>query len=175
VVADASTDLIVSSSKLEENGATSAINFGGDQLTLTDSAITLVSDSFGVNFHGRMLNLTGVTVTGGNYGIYQLQGSSRTRGTTIRDYKFIGFYMAQGDLDLGTSTEPGNNVFSSAATGPTVFGLYLDAVTHGATCSDTSFNGVVPPANTIVAGDDPFAQPGQYFINSGSAMSFSVL
>jgi hypothetical protein len=109
------------------------------------------------------------------HGVYQLSGSARVRGTTLRDYGFVGYYLAQGDLDLGTATEPGNNTLSSGATGPTVFGLYVDAIVVPVTSSNTTFNGVEPPAGTQAAGAEPIAVPGEYFINNGKTMSFWTL
>ena len=63
----------------------------------------------------------------------------------------------------------------SDASGPAVFGLYVDDITSPVTCSDTTFNGVVPPAGTRTAGADPIAEPGAYFINTGKTMSFWTL
>ena len=86
------------------------------------------------------------------------------------------FYLAQGTLDLGTATEPGDDSFSSSTTGPTVFGLYVDGVTQPVTSSNTTFNGVEPPAGTQAApAADPIAVPGEYFINDGTTMSFWTL
>jgi hypothetical protein len=177
VLADAAT-LSVSASSIKESGtdARGTINFGGRALDVTDSTITLNADNFGINFGGETLTLSGVTIEGGHYGVYQLQGSAKLRGTKIRDYGYIGYYLAQGDLDLGTATEPGDDAFSSGATGPAVFGLYVDGITHPVTSSNTTFNGVEPPAGTQAAGvAEPLAVPGEYFLNNGKTMSFWTL
>ena len=170
--------LSVSGSTIKEIGseARGTINFGGGALDVTDSTITLNADNFGVNFAGETLTLSGVTIEGGHYGVYQLSGNAKARGTKIQDYGYIGYYLAQGNLDIGTATEPGNDAFSSAATGPFVFGLYVDGVTQPVTSSNTTFNGVEPPAGTQAAADtDPIAVPGEYFINFGKAISFWTL
>jgi hypothetical protein len=160
----------------EATDGKATINFNGQRLDVRDTTITLDANVFGINFNGASLALTGVTITGGKYGVYQLSGDVRVRQTTIRDYAFIGYYLAQGNLDLGTATDPGDNVFASEATGPAVFGLYVDAIIDPVTCSNTTFNGVEPPAGTRAAGDDdPIAEPGAYFINYGKTMSFWVL
>jgi hypothetical protein len=175
---DATATLSVSTSMFKENGsdAESMINFGGRSLDVNDSTFTLLTDNFGINFAGQTLTLSGVTIQGGNYGVYHLSGTAKVRGTQIRDYGFIGYYLAQGDLDLGTATEPGDNAFSSGTTGPTVFGLYVDDVTHPVTSSNTTFNGVEPPAGTQAAGtSEMIAVPGEYFINNGKTMSFWTL
>ena len=174
VIADAST-LSVSGSAIKEIGseARGTINFGGGALDVTDSTITLNADNFGVNFQGQTLTLSGVTIEGGHYGVYQLSGTAKVRGTKIQDYGYMGYYLAQGDLDIGTATEPGNDAFASAATGPFVFGLYVDGVTRPVTSSNTTFNGVEPPAGTQAAPDaDTLAVPGEYFINFGKSISF---
>jgi hypothetical protein len=174
VLAHAAT-LSLSASALRENGADArgTINFGGRALDVTDSTITLNADNFGINFAGETLTLSGVTIEGGHYGIYQLSGNAKLRGTKIRNFGYIGYYLAQGDLDLGTATEPGDDAFSTSATGPAVFGLYVDGITHPVTSSNTTFNGVEPPASTQAAGaDEAIAVPGEYFINYGRTMSF---
>jgi hypothetical protein len=170
--------LSVSGSTIMENGpgAQSMINFAGQALDVTTSTITLNADNFGINFGGQTLMLAGVTIEGGHYGIYQLSGSAKLRGSHIRDYGYIGYYLAQGDLDLGTATEAGDDAFSSSATGATVFGLYVDGITHPVTSSNTTFNGVEPPAGTQAAAPDQMiAVPGEYVINYGKAISFWTL
>jgi hypothetical protein len=175
VVADAAT-LSVSGATIKEIGTESrgTINFSGDALDVTDSNITLNADNFGVNFGGQSLTLTGVTIEGGKYGVYQLAGSVKLRGTKIRDYGFMGYYLSQGDLDLGTATEAGDNAFSTGTTGDLVFGLYVEGAT--VTSSNTTYNGVEPPAGTQAAAPDQMIDvPGEYFINFGKAISFFTL
>jgi hypothetical protein len=176
-IADTAATLTVVSSAVYENGADAraTINFAGLRLDMTDSTITLNANNFGINFQGAALTLSGVTIQGGSYGVYQLSGNSKVRGTKIRDYGDIGYYLAEGSIDLGTQTDPGNNEFSSPAIGPAVFGLYVDGITSPATCSNTTFNGVVPPQGTQAAGSEPIAVPGAYFINYGKTMSFWTL
>jgi hypothetical protein len=174
----ASATLSVSGSMLQENGpdAQSMIDFSGQSCDVTDSTITLNADNFGVNFAGGTLSLSGVTTQGGKYGVYQLAGTAKLRGTKIRDYGFMGYYLAQGDLDLGTATEAGDNAFSTATTGDLVFGLYVDGIIHPVTSSDTTFNGVQPPAGMQAAAPDQMiAVPGEYFLNFGAAITFSTL
>jgi hypothetical protein len=170
--------LSVSGSMLTENGpdAQSMIDFGGRALDVTDSMITLNADNFGINFAGQTLTLSGVTIESGKYGVYQLSGNAKLRGTKIRDYGFMGYYLAQGDLDLGTATEAGDNAFSTSTTGDLVFGLYVDGITRPVTSSNTTFNGVEPPAGTQAAAPDQMIDvPGEYFINFGKAITFWTL
>ena len=177
-VLDATATLSVSASVFTENGteAQSMIDFAGQALDVTDSTITLKADNFGVNFGGQTLTLSGVTIQGGNYGVYHLSGSAKVRGTKILDYGFMGYYLAQGDLDLGTAAEAGDDAFSSGTTGPTVFGLYVDNTIHPVTSSNTTFNGVEPPAGTQAAdAAEMIAVPGEYFINNGTTISFWTL
>jgi hypothetical protein len=174
----ASATLSVSGSMLKENGpdAQSMIDFEGQALDVTDSTITLNADNFGINFAGKTLTLSGVTIESGKYGVYQLSGNAKLRGTKIRDYGFMGYYLAQGDLDLGTATEAGDNAFSTSTTGDLVFGLYVDGVTRPVTSSNTTFNGVEPPAGTQAAAPDQMLDvPGEYFINFGKAITFWTL
>jgi hypothetical protein len=170
--------LSLNASSIEESGgdARATINFGGHALDVTDSTIALAADNFGINFGGDTLALSGVTIVGGHYGVYQLSGNAKLRATKIRDYGYIGYYLSQGDLDLGTATEPGDNAFSSGATGPAVFGIYVDGITAPVTCSNTTFNGVEPPAGTQAAADaEPIVMPGAFFINNGKTVSFWAL
>jgi hypothetical protein len=174
-VAAPDATLSVSGSTIKEIGSESrgTINFSGDALDVSDSTITLNADNFGVNFAGGALTLTGVTIVGGKYGVYHLSGDVTLRGTKIRDYGFMGYYLAQGNLDLGTATEPGGNAFSSSTTGDLVFGLYVDAVTRPVTSSDTTFNGVQPPPGTEQeAPDQMMGVPGEYFLNFGAGITF---
>jgi len=177
VTADAAT-LSISDSTIKEIGTESrgTINFSGGALDVTNSTITLNADNFGVNFAGQTLTLTTVTINGGKYGVYQLAGDVKVRASKIRDYGFMGYYLAQGNLDLGTDTEAGGNAFSSSATGDLVFGLYVDGVTHPVTSSNTTFNGVEPPAGMVAAAPDQMIDvPGEYFINFGKAITFWTL
>lgn len=170
--------LSVSGSTIKETGSESrgTIDFLGGALDVSDTTITLNSDNFGVNFMGDTLTLTGVTIVGGKYGVYQLAGDVKLRGTKIRDYGFMGYYLAQGDLDLGTATEAGDNAFSSSTTGDLVFGLYVDGVTRPVTSSNTTFDGVEPPAGVQQAAPDQMIDvPGEYFINFGKAITFWTL
>ncbi len=177
-VLDATATLSVSGTMFKENGteAESMINFAGQTIDVTDSSITLIADNFGINLGGGTLTTSGLTIQGGNYGIYQLSGNTKLRGTKISGYVFMGFYLAQGSLDLGTAMDPGGDAFSTATTGPLVFGLYVDGVTKPVTSSNTTFNGVEPPAGTLAAPvTDPISVAGEYFINDGTTMSFWTL
>jgi hypothetical protein len=167
--------LSVSGATIKEVGSESrgTINFSGNALDVTDSNITLNADNFGVNFAGQTLTLTGVTIEGGKYGVYQLAGNVTLRGTKVRDYGFMGYYLAQGNLDLGTATEAGDNAFSTSTMGDLVFGLYVDGITRPVTSSSTTFNGVQPPAGTQAALPDQMIDvPGEYFINFGKSIIF---
>ncbi|HTA19742.1 MAG TPA: hypothetical protein VK989_10645, partial [Polyangia bacterium] len=177
-VLDATATLSVSGSTFKENGteAESMINFAGQAIDVTDSSITLMTDNFGINLGGGTLTTSGLTIQGGNYGIYQLSGNTKLRGTKISGYVFMGLYLAQGSLDLGTAMDPGGDAFATGTTGPLVFGLYVDGVTKPVTSSNTTFNGVEPPAGTLAApATDPISVPGEYFINDGTTMSFWTL
>jgi len=165
----------IASSSLRQVVETSAINFAGGVLTVKDSTIDIAAKTFGINLQSGTLSLSNTAISGGNYGVYQLSGTSKVRDTTIGGYGFIGYYLAAGALDLGDETQPGNNHFHTDATGPAIFGLYVDAITTPVTCSNTSFNDVVPPAGTRTAGADPLAEPGAYFINRGKTISFWTL
>jgi hypothetical protein len=170
--------LSVSGATIKEIGSESrgTVNFSGGALDVTNSTITLNADNFGVNFAGDTLTLTGDTIVGGKYGVYQLAGNVTVRGTKIQDYGFMGYYLAQGDLDLGTATAAGNNAFSTSTMGDLVFGLYVDGITRPVTSSDTTFNGVEPPAGTVAAAPDQMIDvPGEYFINFGKSIIFSTL
>jgi hypothetical protein len=177
-VSAATATLSVSGSTLKENGSDSrsTIDFEGQALDVTDSTFTLNGDNFGINFGGGTLTVSGATISGGRYGIYQLSGTAKVRGTKILDYGYMGYYLAQGDLDLGTATEPGDNALASGAAGDLVFGLYVDGVTRPVTSSNTTFNGVEPPAGMQAAAADATIEvPGEYFINFGKAISFWTL
>ncbi|HEX4404586.1 MAG TPA: hypothetical protein VH560_07150, partial [Polyangia bacterium] len=177
-VLDATATLSVSGSTFKENGteAESMINFAGQTIDVTSSSITLSTDNFGINLSGGTLTTSGLTIQGGNYGIYQLSGNTKLRDTKISGYVFMGFYLAQGALDLGTAMDRGGNAFSTGTTGALVFGLYVDGVTRPVTSSNTTFNGVEPPAGTQAApATDPIAVTGEYFINDGTTMSFWTL
>jgi hypothetical protein len=177
VLADAGA-LSVSGSTIKEIGseARGTINFMGGALDVSDTTITLNADNFGINFAGATLTASGVTIEGGHYGIYQLSGNVKLRGTKIRDYVFMGYYLAQGDLDLGTATDPGDDAFSTSTVGDLVFGLYIDGIIHPVTSSNTTFNGVEPAAGMQAAAPDQMISvPGEYFLNFGAAISFWTL
>ena len=68
---------------------------------MTDSTLTVTANVIGINFQSGALSLSGVTVTGGSYCVYQLAGSSKLRGTKLHGYGYIGYYLAAGDLHSG--------------------------------------------------------------------------
>ena len=52
------------------------------------------------------------------------------------------------------------------------FGIYVATGTQPATASDTSFNGVTPPASVVQAGERELAEPGAYFLTPGQRVTF---
>lgn len=170
LVLDAAATLTIIGSTFRHG--TTGIDFVGTDLSVADSTIADFGN-FGINFSGSTLVLSGVTIQGGNYNVYQLSGRSKVRRSKLLDYLTVGYYLAEGDLDLGTQTEAGDNAFSSTAAA--ALGIYVQATVNPVTCSNTTFNGDLPPTGVRTAGDQPIIVPGEYLISSGKTISFWTL
>ncbi len=171
LVSDPSSRLSIAGSTLEGNLMNAAVNFAGSTLDITGSRIHAGAGPYGISLRAGSLSLSESNVDGGNYGVYQLAGRSRLRRTRLSDYGSIGLYFASGAVDLGSATEAGDNAFVGRA-GTDSFGIYVDTGTAPVTCSNTSFDGIVPTAGTVQAGATEIAEPGQYFITPGQSMLF---
>ncbi len=164
--------LHVEGSELEGGTASGAVNFSGAQLDIQGSDLRAGASPYGISLRAGALTLTDSSISGGNYGVYQLSGSSSLRRTELSDYASIGFYFASGALDLGSDTEAGDNAFVNRTGASGAFGIYVDTGSQPATASNTSFNGVTPPASVVQAGDSEIAEPGEYFLTPGERLTF---
>jgi hypothetical protein len=152
-------------------GKNAAINFFGENLSIADSELHAATGSYGISLRSGTLSLTNSSVDGGNYGVYQLAGASRLRQARVIDFSSVGFYFAAGSLDLGSAIESGDNTFEGRPN-TDAFGLYVDTGTAPVTCSNTSFNGVVPPAGTVRADTNDISEPHEYVITPGQSVRF---
>lgn len=142
------------------------------ELTLEGVTIRSTPDAaYGISLQAGRLTLDDCDISGGRYGLYQLAGSSRLRRTELTDYGSIGLYLAEGSLDLGTASEAGDNAFS-APTNTDGFGLYVDTGAAPISASNTSFNGVMPPAGVVRADARDVAAPGAYLLTPGVSIAF---
>jgi hypothetical protein len=169
-VADPEATLSIAASKLEGNAENAALNFGGLEFDATDSTFSAGPAPYGINIHGGTMQLANVTVQGNEYSVYQLAGTSKVRGSHFTGYSSIGFYFAKGDLDLGTATDAGNNTFVAADSGG--FGLYVDTDTTPLTCSNTSFDGVIPKTGSVTADTEILTEPHEFLLVPGRTISF---
>ena len=172
LVLDRQATMTIEASHLRGNG-NAALNFSGAQLDVTGSDIRADLGPFGINFNGGKMTLTDVTVEGTEYGVYQLAGTSKVRGSKFTGYSSIGYYYAAGDLDLGTATEAGNNAF--VGVGAEAYGLYVDTDTTPLTCSNTSFDGVVPEPHTVKADTEIVNEGNEFLLVPGRMISFFVV
>jgi hypothetical protein len=135
----------------------------------------------GIYFTGiqATMSLTGVTVTGGGYGIQQggAGSSAKLRGTTITGTSYDAYYLSAGDLDLGTATESGDNVIG-APTSTSYWCLQIyrpqgASAGNPVTCSGTTLNGQAPSPATIDASSGTISQPPQrYSVSTGNKLIF---
>jgi len=128
------------------------------------------SSSYGVQLEIGSLILSGVTIEGGTYGVYHNNGVAKLRNSTVENFSYVGYYLASGDLDLGTSEEAGDNSFTGPDSG---FCLYVARLggAHPVTCSNTSFNGETPAAGQVKGA---YEEKGRFFVNVDEVISFSV-
>ena len=170
----AGSDAVVSitNTTIDGNSSNAAVNFSGATLDISGARIRSAAAPYGISLHSGALSLEGTSVKGGNYALYQLAGSSKLRATQLFDYASIGLYFASGNLDLGTQTDAGNNSITGLAGSTEAFGIYVDTGTARVTSSNTSFDGVFPPAGVVQAGMQEIAEPGEYFITPGQSMEF---
>jgi hypothetical protein len=170
VIEDASSKLTATNTTIEGNGEVAPLNFTGVELDITGSTLTAGMAPYAINLKSGTMSLDSDKLIGNQYSVYQLKGTSKVRGCELSGYQSIGFYYAQGDLDLGNASEPSNNKFVGAT--PDAHGLYVDTNTPPLSCSGTSFNGVVPPPGTIKAGTDLLAQPNEFVLAPGTSITF---
>jgi len=170
LVLDAQATLSIDGGTLIGSGVAPGLDFAGLTLDVTGSAFKAGSAPYGLSLRTGTITLTDSTVEGDQYGIYQLGGSSKVRSTKISGYASIGIYFATGDLDLGNATEAGNNAF--VGTGADAFGIYVDTNTSPPTCSNTSFDGVVPDPGMVQAGIDLLMAPGEYVLAASKTITF---
>ena len=170
-IADPEAVLTIDSSTVEGSVANAGVNFAGAKFDLTNSTVRAGSSPYGISLRSGALSLTDAIVEGNNYSVYQTAGKSTLRRTKLRGYSSVGLYFASGELDLGTETEAGDNAFSGS--GSDAFGIYVNTGTTPITCSNSSFNGVFPPAGTVQAsGSDSLVEPGQYVLTPGQMIRF---
>ena len=173
-VADAAATVSIDATTIDDQSATNAgVDFAGATLDIANSAIRIRSAPYGISLHAGAMSLSAVGVEGGDYCVYQIAGKTKARETEIKGYGSIGYYVASGDLDLGTQDEAGANVFFGPMASSGLFGIYDDSDSP-VTCSNTSFDGVVPPPGAVKAGDSPSGEPGKYLVASGAMMFFRV-
>jgi hypothetical protein len=169
-VADPAATLTITDSTFLGNVDNAPVNFGGTHFDATDTTFTAGDAPYGINIHGGSMTLGGVTVQGNQYSVYQLAGTSKVRNCKFTGYSSIGFYFAKGDLDLGTATEAGDNTFVSGDVDG--FGLYVDTDTTPLSCSNTSFDGVVPPTSSVTADTEILTEPHEFLLVPGRTISF---
>ena len=139
---------------------------------MTHSHFNALTAPYGIGLRAGTMSLEDVTVQGNQYSVYQIAGTSKLRNTKLQGYSSIGFYFAKGDLDLGTATDAGDNLFLAASSTDT-FGIYVDTDTSPLSCSNTSFDGVFPPTGVVQAGlAGLLTQPGEYILTPGKAITF---
>jgi hypothetical protein len=169
-VEDAQAIVTVNGATLTGNGDNAALAFAGLTLDATGSTFSAGAAPYGIDLKTGTMTLSDVTVHGNQYAVYQLAGSSKLRGCKLDGYDSIGLYFASGSLDLGTATDAGDDSFTGS--GPEAFGLYVDTNTTPLSCSNVSFDGVVPKAGTVQAGTDLLSQPDEYILTPGKTISF---
>ena len=171
-VDDPQATLSIDASNVDGSDSTPGLNFGGKTLSVTSSTFHALTAPYGIGLRAGTMSLADVTVQGNQYSVYQIAGTSKLRNTKLNGYSSIGFYFAKGDLDLGTAADAGDNTFLAASSTDT-FGIYVDTDTSPLSCSNTSFDGVFPPAGVVQAGlDDLLTQPEEYILTPGKTIAF---
>lgn len=167
-VDDRTAALSVTRSRVAERFANDGVYFDGATLDVTDTSIDVEAEHYGVHLMNGAMSLSGVTITGGTYGVFQTAGSGRLQGTKILDYEYVGYYLETGLLDLGTASQPGNNELSGTPLGYCLFVARLEPASP-VTSSATSYNGAVPAPGDLIG---EVNDKGRFFINTGQVVSF---
>ena len=177
---DAKGSMTISNSTITQKYG-DGIDFSALALTMTNTTVTMSSNSVGINLSGTQstMSLANVTVTGGSYGIQQggTGSSAKLRGTTITGTAYDAYYLTAGDLDLGTATESGDNVID-APLGTSYWCLYIyrslgASSGNPVTCSGTTLNGQAPSPATIDASAGAVSvQPQRYYLSTGNKLIF---
>ena len=170
--ADPEATLLVDSTTIDARASSAGVNFAGAKLGVSSSSIRVGTGAYGVSLRSGAASFDHVTIEGGAYGVYQLTGSSKLRDTQVDGFASVGLYYASGAVDLGTATEAGNNAFQSSTPSAEAYGIYVNLDTSPVTCSNTSFNGLIPSPGTVKAGTEALSLAGAYLLNPGQTLQF---
>jgi len=170
LVLDPTATVTLSGGVLTGGGVAPGLDFAGATLEANGSAFRAASAPYGLSLRAGTISLSDATVEGNQYGVYQLGGSSKVRGSKISGYASIGIYFATGNMDLGTATEAGNNTFVGGS--DNAYGIYVDTNTSPPTCSNTSFDGMVPDPGMVQAGIDLLFAPSEYVLAATKTITF---
>jgi hypothetical protein len=102
------------------------IGMGANTLTMTGTTITMTANNSGIYITsgiGSLISLKNVMISGGGRGIYQNGAGSqlKLRGTTIQNTMYDAIYLTNGNLDMGTMTESGDNFLASPVSNPNYY------------------------------------------------------
>jgi hypothetical protein len=127
---------------------------------------------------GSMTTLTTVMISGGGRGVYQNGSGSaaKLRGTTIQNTGYDAYYLTQGNLDLGTAADSGNNsLLTPINNGYYCLNIYRSAGTATPiTVSGTAIGaaGAVPGMQTIDATAAAVSNPYKWYVYTGNMIKF---
>jgi hypothetical protein len=139
------------------------IGMGALNLTMTGTTITMTANNSGIYITsgiGSLISLKNVMISGGGRGIYQNGAGSqlKLRGTTIQNTMYDAVYLTNGNLDMGTMTESGDNFLSAPVSNPNYYYYCINisrpngtATAITASGSAIGAQGAVPAPQTIDA------------------------
>jgi hypothetical protein len=161
-----SYSIAMAAASLTMSGTTMTATANTDQLYITSTI-------------GSTISLTNVMINGGGRGINQNGAGSqlKLRGTTIQNTMYDALYLTNGNLDLGTSTESGNNYLATPTMGTYYYCLNVYRTTGTATAitsKDTSIGaaGAVPAPQTIDATSGTVTLSPKWNVYTGNKVVF---
>ncbi len=186
-----STLTITGSTFTEVDDSGDGVDFYGKTLTISgNTTITMTASGStpntwrGVTYHSvagypSTMSLDHLTITGGGTAIIQdgFTGSAKLRNTTITMQADDGYSINGGQLDLGTTGDPGNNALGLPTSGGSTW-FALDIFAAGTasvtvTSSQSTIGGSIPAAAVIAPTGTTYAQSGQvYLVSPGSTLTF---
>jgi hypothetical protein len=158
------------------------IDFGGSILNVTGTTLMMTALNNQISISstiGSMITLSNVMINGGGRGVNQAGAGSqlKLRGTTIQNTSYDALYLTNGNLDLGTMTESGNNFLATPVMGNYYYCLNVSRSTGTATpvtSKDTSIGvaGAVPSPQTIDATAGTVTLLPKWNVYTGNKINF---
>jgi hypothetical protein len=163
------------------------INMAANTLTMNGTMVTTTTanaSNNGINITsgiGSMISLKSVTISGGGRGISQSGAGSqlKLRSTTIQNTLYDGIYLTNGNLDMGTAAESGDNFIATPTSSPDYYYYCINVYRSSGTATPVTASGTsvgaagaVPAPTTIDATAGSVSTLPKWNVYTGNKLVF---